>query len=240
MIDVQAVLTDADVHVWYASLEQPAEVVEKLGATLSAEEKVRAERFHFARHRRLFIISRGILRNLLSRYLNIEPGNLEFEYTPTGKPHLSSQGVSPDVFFNLSHSGNRVILAFTRQRQVGVDIEIIHPIHDMDQLARRNFSPDEYKEFKSVGEADRMKAFFHCWTRKEAFIKAIGDGLSFPLQEFTVSFSPGKPAKLLSVSAHEQESVRWSMSDIRVADGYAAALVVEGSSFTILQREWFF
>jgi 4'-phosphopantetheinyl transferase len=232
-------LTEADLHVWCASLEQPAEVVEKLEATLSTEESTRAERFRFAQHRRFFITSRGILRNLLSRYLEIEPGQIELEYTQTGKPHLPSQDGSAGISFNLSHSGNWVIYAFTRNRQVGVDIETIHSIEDMDLIARRNFSREEYEDFRSTGEADRMQAFFNCWTRKEAFIKAIGDGLLFPLQEFTVSLMPGKSAKLLSVSSNDQEAARWSVLDIQVADGYAAALVVEGSGFTILQREWF-
>ena len=233
-------LTHADLHVWSASLEQPAEVVEKLRATLSSEESARAERFRFAQHRRFFITSQGILRNLLSRYLEIEPGQIELEYTQTGKPYLASQDGSAGVSFNLSHSGNRVIYAITRNRQVGVDIEFIHSIEDMDLIARRNFSRDEYEDFRSTGQVDRMRAFFNCWTRKEAFIKAIGDGLSFPLQDFTVSLLPGKTAKLLSVASNDNEAARWSMFDLQVANGYTAALVVEGSGFTIQQREWFF
>jgi 4'-phosphopantetheinyl transferase len=231
-------LKQCELHVWRAALQQSPSVVEALGVVLSQEEIERAERFHFERDRQSFIVSRGILRYLLSSYTSVEPARLHLEYTSTGKPFLSARNGQPDLNFNLSHSGGFVLYAFSHGWQVGIDIEHIRPIEELEQVAESNFSTKEYKELRTVGGEARLKAFFNCWTRKEAFIKALGDGLSFPLQEFDVSFLPDEPARLLSIYARPLEAARWSMVDLQPARGYVAALVVDGQQYSISYRDW--
>ena len=231
-------LNPPDVHIWHASLEQSGEVVHALRAVLSEEELKRAERFHFDHHRRHFIAGRGILRHLLSLYTGIEPGQLQLEYTRNGKPFLPGMDGASGIRFNLSHSGGIAIYAFTRGREVGIDIEYQRPIDDMDRIAERNFSVREYTTLGTLPEQQRLDAFYLCWTRKEAFIKAIGEGISFPLQQFDVTLIPGEPAQLLSVDGSAEKAGRWSMHNLTIADGYAAALVIEGSDCALTQRKW--
>ncbi len=198
-------VTNTKVHVWHASLQQPVEVVQKLEAVLSEEERQRADRFRFAKDRQSYIVGRGILRNLLSRYTGIKPEEIQFKYNPAGKPFLANQEAVPEICFNLSHAGQLVLYAFSWGRQVGIDVECIRPMEEMDLVAERIFSPGEYDRFRKISEKDRLRAFYNCWTRKEAFIKAIGDGMSFPLQEFEVSFEPDVPAQLLNCSWKQGE-----------------------------------
>jgi 4'-phosphopantetheinyl transferase len=231
-------LTHDEVHVWRASLRQPSSVVAGLGVVLSREEIERVERFHFERDRRSFTVGRGILRYLLSGYTSAEPQQLHFEYTSTGKPFLSGRNGQSDLNFNLSHSGEFVLYAFSLGRQIGIDIEYIRPLEGLEQVAESNFSAGEYKELRTMSGEVRLQAFFNCWTRKEAFIKALGDGLSFPLQEFDVSLLPGEPARLLRLHGSPLEAARWSMVDLQPAQGYVAALVVEGNSYSISHRDW--
>jgi 4'-phosphopantetheinyl transferase len=232
-------IATAEVHIWHASLEQPENAVRWLSSLLSQQEVERAERFHFEQHRLFFITARGILRHLLSLYSRIEPERVQIQYIHNGKPVLAGEGAS-DLRFNLTHSGNLVMYAFTRGREVGIDVEQLKPIEELDQIAERNFSSSERTVLKRLPHPDRLKAFYLCWTRKEAFIKAIGEGISFPLQEFDVSLRPGEPARLLSVFGSQKEASRWSMSDIRVPEEYAAALVVEGQQPLLVKREWHF
>lgn len=234
----ESVLTDNSVHVWSASLQQTARVIQGLSAVLSDDERTRAERFHFKEHRNYYIVGRGILRFLLARYLHLEPQQLQVEYTQYGKPFLADSHGAQTLCFNLSHSGGYVMYAFSRNRRVGIDIEHIHALADMEQIAATNFSKDENRQFKTVGVDEKQQAFFNCWTRKEAFIKAIGDGLSFPLAQFDVSLIPGEPARLLGLLGSEQEAARWCMCELRPAVGYVAALVIEGNGCSISYQEW--
>jgi len=230
-------LSDEDVHVWCVSLQQPSHIIEQLTCVLSANEKERAARFHFEHLQKSFIVARGVLRVLLANYLGLQPAQLEFTYLPTGKPQVS-KNLNKRIFFNLSHSNEYALYAFSRNRKVGVDIEYIRPIEDLEKIAENNFSAKENFELKMLPPEKILESFFNCWTRKEAYIKALGAGISFPLQEFDVSLKPGKPAKLLSVYGNAREAARWSMSELHPAAGYAAALVVEGSACDILCCEW--
>ena len=227
-----------DVHIWHTSLEQSGEAVHALKAILSEEELKRAERFHFDQHRRHFIAGRGILRQLLSLYSGIEPGQLQLEYTRNGKPFLPGMEDESGIRFNLSHSGGMAVYAFTRGREVGIDIEHQRPIDDIDRIAERNFSAKEYTTFGTLPEGERLEAFYLCWTRKEAFIKAIGEGISFPLQQFDVTLIPGEPAQLLSVNGSSEKARCWSMHNLTIAEGYAAALVIDGSNCILTQHKW--
>jgi 4'-phosphopantetheinyl transferase len=231
-------LTNDDVHIWHASIRQPEETVQWLADMLSADEKRRAERFHFERHRRSFIVARGVLRILLAHYSHCEAGQLRFEYTPTGKPFLASHSDGQGLCFNLSHSHELILYAISKNRRVGIDLEHIRPISEMEQIAASNFSDEENKQLNAMTQDRKLEAFFNCWTRKEAYIKAIGDGISFPLQQFDVSLKPGEPARLLRIFGSEQEATRWSMVELRPADGYTAALVIEGNGCSISSREW--
>jgi 4'-phosphopantetheinyl transferase len=228
------------VHVWHASLQQPVEVIQKLEAVLSEEERKRADRFRFAKDRQSFIVGRGILRNLLSRYTGIKPEEIQFKYNPAGKPFLANEEADPEICFNLSHAGQLVLYAFSWRGQVGIDVECIRPMEEMDQVAEINFSRAEYARFKKVSPQDRLRAFYNCWTRKEAFIKAIGDGMSFPLQEFEVSLEPDVPAQLLTVHGSSEGANHWTMHDLKTRDGYAAALVVEGIDHSICHKQWIY
>jgi 4'-phosphopantetheinyl transferase len=227
-------LMDGEVVIWYASLDQPAAVLGELATVLSEEELTRAGRFHFKKHQDAFIAARGMLRFLLSWHTGIHPRDLQFHYTEYGKPTLAGL----DFHFNLSHSGSIVLYALSPDRRVGIDIEQTRPLQDLDQIAKNYFSPQEYRQFCSLREDEKLTAFFRCWTRKEAFIKAIGEGISFPLQEFDVSLKPGYPAKLLHVRGSAQDAEGWSLHHLEILDGYAAAIVVEGSKHTLLQQGW--
>jgi 4'-phosphopantetheinyl transferase len=229
---------NSKVHVWHASLEQPAEVVQKLESLLSEEERQRADSFRAREHRRSFMISRGILRNLLHRYTGIEPDQIQFNYTIHGKPFLAGPESTPDISFNLSHAGLLVLYAFSWSRQVGIDVECIRPLEEMEKVAVMNFSSREYRNFQATGEKEMLTAFYNAWTRKEAFIKAVGTGIAFPLREVEVSLEPDVPARLVTIHGSLQEADRWTLHDIKTWDGYAAALVVEGKDHSISHRQW--
>jgi 4'-phosphopantetheinyl transferase len=230
-------LSHDDVHVWCASLLQPVPVIRQLSTLLSSDEQERASRFRFENLQQSFIVARGVLRLLLARYTDFHPKDLVFTYLAAGKPQLSEQTALP-VFFNLSHSHELVLYAFSSTPNVGIDIEHVRQVDDMELIAERNFSAHEALELKSVSPEKISEGFFNCWTRKEAYIKAIGNGISFPLGEFDVSLIPGEPAKLLSIHGSVLEADRWSMVELHPAAGYTAALVVEGNVANIVNREW--
>jgi 4'-phosphopantetheinyl transferase len=213
-------------------------VIQKLESALSEEERQRAEQFRYQAHRLSFVISRGILRNLLYRYTNIQPDQILFKYNLAGKPFLSGEEPLPEIHFNLSHTGNLALYAFSWGGQVGIDVECIRPMEEMDQIAEMFFSTGENIKFQSVSKQDRLRAFYSCWTRKEAFIKAVGQGMSFPLQEFEVSLEPDMPAQLLTIHGSREQANHWSMHDLKTRDGYAAALVVEGKDHSISNKHW--
>ena len=216
-------LAGADVHVWRVALDPPAEAVAALADTLSGDERDRAARFHFDRDRIAFTVARGALRTLAGRYLAAPPAGLAFGYRERGKPYLTA----PDgLRFNVSHSGQRALLCFARDREVGVDIELRRELSDLRALARTAFSPAEYAALCRLPEAAHPDAFFACWSRKEAFIKATGEGVA-QLAAFDVSLAPGEPARLLRVDGEPPGAPRWSIHDLPAIPGYAAALVVE-------------
>lgn len=215
-------LETGEVHVWRIELEQPGSVLEKFRSTLETDELERASRFHFDKHRNSFVVARGFLRYVLSRYFDTKPEALRFSYGEYGKPALEGK-----LHFNMSHSHRVALLAITEDRQIGVDVEHIRADFATEDIARRFFSHSEVESFNSLLIEEQVAAFFRCWTRKEAFIKATGKGLSQPLDKFDVTLAPGVAAELLRVD--EDDASRWSMTDIDVGGDYAAALVVEGT-----------
>ncbi len=228
-----------DIHVWRIPIgeQQPAALAESQRAQLDPDETERAARFHFERDRRRFILSRGALRSILGRCLEIDPAEVAFEYGRHGKPEIAPglHGVSaaPGLQFNVSHAGDFALIAVGREHRLGIDLERVRPMKDADAVARRFFSPAECLEYESFPAAGRPAAFFRCWTRKEAFIKAIGEGLSRPLHAFDVTLAPGAPPRLLRVDGHPGEEKRWALYSFEPAPGYFAALIVERPENTL-------
>jgi len=214
-------LSSNDVHIWQIDLEQPEQQLQYLAQTLSSDEMARAERFYFPEHRRRFIAGRGGLRAILSRYLEIKPAKVQFDYQPRGKPMLASEFTSCGLSFNLSHSDSLGLCAVSYQRQIGVDLEFIRPISDLESLAERFFSTREYDVVRSQPKHLQQSVFFRYWTCKEAYLKATGDGL-IRLEQIEVSLTPTEPAKLLTAGD-------WSLLELVPADNYLAAVVVAGS-----------
>ncbi len=231
-------LPSNSVHVWRASLEVSVSHLQALKDTLAADECARAERFYFQEHRERFIAGRGLLRNILSRYLDREPGQLRFSYNSYGKPALIEETGVEGLRFNLSHSHDMALYAVTRGREIGVDIERFRPDVEAEKLAERFFSPREAAVLRTLPERLRPEGFFNCWTRKEAYIKAEGEGMAIPLSSFDVSLTPGEPAALLRSQKDPREVSRWSMQALDPKPGYAAALAVKGHDWELKCWQW--
>jgi 4'-phosphopantetheinyl transferase len=230
---------DADeVHVWRAALEQTPGRLERLGGTLVPEESERAARFHFARDRRRYIAGRGLLRDILSRYLNLPPDSLRFRYTPYGKPYLVEECGGGWLRFNVSHAGELALYALSRGRELGVDVEQIRTDIEHTEIASQFFSRQEVASLLALPEHLRQDAFFLCWTRKEAYVKGVGEGLSLPLHSFDVSLTPGEPASLLAVRGDAREATRWTLRALEPGAGYCAALVAEGDGWQLKCWQW--
>ena len=225
------VLGEDEVHVWHAILDEA--LAEHLLPVLSQDEVERAERFHFPRHRNHFIVARGLLRTILASYIDVKPPELRFSYAAKGKPSLENFLNQSNLKFNLAHSHERAIYGFTRNRELGIDIEFEREDLADEDVAKRFFSEAEVAALRTLSPEERKTAFFHCWTRKEAYIKARGEGLSMPLNQFDVSLTPGEPAALLRNRTDANEISRWSMQSLSVDLGYVAALVVEGHNWRI-------
>lgn len=227
-----------EVHVWLASLDLPGSKVVTFKRTLADEEIKRAERFHFDKDRDRFIVARGLLRKILGCYARKEPGGLQFRYSAYGKPELTDEADGQNVCFNVSHSHGLALYAVTHNRGIGVDIELIRPDFADEKIAERFFSTGEVATLRSLPKEVQPRAFFNCWTRKEAYLKALGDGLSRPLGDFEVSLVPGEPAKLLRVGWDPAEIQRWSLRELEPAFGYVGAIAVEGQDCRIVYRQW--
>lgn len=227
-------LAEDEVHVWRVALDMPASTLQQFSAILAEDERLRADRFRFPQHRNHFIAARGALRTLLGRYSEIQPEELRFDYNQYGKPALDKALNASLLQFNLSHSGELALLAFARRRELGIDVEYTHRrIDQIDQIARRYFSDAENAVLSALPEYLHQQAFFNCWTRKEAYIKARGKGLSLPLHQFDVALAPGKPAQLLATRDDPSQLARWTMQALQPGTDYVGALVVEGRGWTV-------
>ena len=226
-------LTDGEVHVWRASLDCSESVLHRFEAALAADEKARAQRFVFQPDRNSYMAARGVLRELLGRYLNRGPSEIEFDYGAQGKPALRSGWSQSGLQFNVSHSHGMALFAFAAARQVGVDVEMVRADFAGEKIAERFFSPQEVRELRSLPAAVQDEGFFLCWTRKEAYIKARGEGLQIPLKSFHVSLAPGKPARLQA-----DDSSRWSLRSLRLEGRYVGAVVGEGKGWKLRGLDW--
>ena len=216
------------VHLWKKFFDASPEEMEQCYEVLSPEERTRAQRFLVEPPRRAFILTRGTLRLLLGNYLNTAPSDLSFRYTEFGKPFLNEGN---GLRFNVSHTDGVALLGFVRGRDLGVDIEKIRPVKDLKDLANRFFSLAERERLNKLeAEEELNSAFFRCWTRKEAYIKGKGEGLSIPLDQFDVSLEPSETQALIATRPEASEADRWRVRDISFDRSYLAALAIEVAS----------
>ena len=224
-------LPEDEVHLWRIDLISVAAGEERWQPILSPDERARAARFHFSKDRQRFIATRALLRTILARYVGSDPAALMFRYSEKDKPSLNLTGNL--IEFNVSHSGGAALLAFARGRALGVDVEQIRENFDPETLAQRFFSVHEQRQLAALAPAEKHHGFFRCWTRKEAYIKATGSGLSLPLGEFDVSLRSGDDNALLATRPNAAEAARWSLRDVPAGDGYLAALCVRGHGWRL-------
>jgi 4'-phosphopantetheinyl transferase len=232
----KVIATNDEVHVWRIALQE--KLAPRLRSILSPDECARADRFHFPRDRNRFIVARGSLRTILGVYLKQKPDHLSFSYSQFGKPALAAHPDAHELSFNLSHANELALLAVTSGRAIGVDIEFIRPEFASAEIAERFFSSHEVAELRALPGETQREAFFNCWTRKEAYIKAIGEGLSLPLNQFHVSLAPGSAAALLGNLKDAAEVSRWSLQELDPGPEYVAAVAVEGRGWKLRCWEW--
>jgi 4'-phosphopantetheinyl transferase len=218
-----------EVHVWQVPLDRVDSISSEYNI-LSGDERARAARFHFEQDRIKFVMAHGALRVVLAGYLGVEPSQLEFCKGSAGKPELALECNPIHLGFNFSHSHDLALIGVTLNRKIGVDVEYIRPIEDADQLVERFFSPREQSAYRALPAHQKHQAFFNGWTRKEAFIKATGAGLSYSLDRFDVSLEPGKPAQFLRIGNDSQEISRWLLRHLSPGPEYIGAIAVEASA----------
>jgi 4'-phosphopantetheinyl transferase len=231
-------LAGDEVHLWSVPLRQAAATTQSCFSVLTPDERRRSERFLFRADRTRFAVARGMLRIIIGRYLRINPARLRFDYNAYGKPALAGDGAAETLRFNLSHSNDLALYAFTQAREVGVDLEYLRPDFASEQLAGRFFSAAEIEVLRVLPARQQTESFFNCWTRKEAYVKARGEGLALSLHDFDVSFMPGDPARLLCVRGESGGAQRWSLRALTPETGYVAALAVEGHDWRLKCWRW--
>ncbi len=217
---------DLRVRLWFLSLNLPPAALAQAASLLAPHEAERAARFRFEHGRRRAIAGRGQLRAILGRCLGADPAALEFSYGPQGKPALAGVWSRSGWHFNLAHSADIALLALTRSGPLGVDVERIRPLPDVGRLVSRFFSPGENAAFQALAQDQKPDAFFRLWTRKEAWLKATGEGIAQSLGRVEVSFLPGEPARLLRLPEGPAAVSRWRLHDLDSAPGFVAALAV--------------
>jgi len=232
------IVADNEVHVWRAQLELPPSQLRWLRGILTDDELDRANRFSLEIDRQRFIAARGTLRSILSRYLTIYPSHLRFHYNQYGKPFLAPEFSAYRLNFNLSHSGRMALYAITRNMEIGVDVERVRSDFEYEEIAEGFFSANEVAILRRIPTKKKLEAFHYCWTRKEAYIKAHGKGLSLPLDSFDVSLAPWKPAIGLITKDEPQENSHWTLVDLKPGLGYVAALAVKGIGCRFRYWDW--
>ncbi len=230
------------VHLWIARLDPSARRVASLLTLLDPDERSRAERFRFDLHRRRFIVGRGMQRTVLGAYLGCDPAAIRYSYGPKGKPALAEPeprlGGTEPLCFNLSNSEELAILGLVRGREIGVDVEHLRSLSDLEQLATRFFSSRESQTLLGLPAASRSEGFFNCWTRKEAYLKAVGEGITAPLNRFDVTLVPGEPARMLTLEGDAGRAAAWSFHHLRPAEGYLGAVAIEEQGMELSAWSW--
>lgn len=230
---------DADqIHIWRFWLDLPDEQLEDLRQILSEDQFRRARGFRFLRDQNRFVATHGRIREILSGYLALAPERIRFVYNKHGKPELENRSETERLRFNLSHSEDVALLGISGGFRVGVDIERTKPDRSTEGIARRFFTPNELDVLNTLPEDQRVAAFYRCWTRKEAYIKAQGEGLSIPLNQFEVSISLEEPPQIVNIRGNVNEATRWSLHHLEPMEGYVAALAVEGHPKKLTYYQW--
>ncbi|MCA0456399.1 MAG: 4'-phosphopantetheinyl transferase superfamily protein [Chloroflexi bacterium] len=228
-------LTAGVIHLWRIDLDGADQRLPAWNALLAPDEAARAAAFYFERDQRRYAAGRGILRTLLGHYAHQPPRDLLFSYNPQGKPSLLGFSY---LHFNLAHSNTRAVLAVGIGQPLGADIEHLRTLDDIDSLARNTFSINENAVFARVPPHQKVQVFFNCWTRKEAYIKAIGEGLSHPLDSFDVSLLPGEPARVLRVAGQPEEANRWTLHSFNIGTDYTGAVAVRQPVTDVQTFDW--
>lgn len=231
---VQLALPESTIHVWLISLTQPGDVRESLTGLLSSSEQERAARFKFDQHRQRFVVAHAALRSILSQYLKTTPLHLRFVNGLNGKPKLAEEFARSDIRFNLSHSFDLALVAVTRGREVGIDVELVKEDYAFDDVAARFFTARELAAFGAMPVHLQRQSFFKCWTSKEAFLKAKGTGLSGKLDEVEITLS-NEQRVLVNASVPG-----WTLSELKPGNNYEAALVIEGRGVPVDRYRWSF
>jgi 4'-phosphopantetheinyl transferase len=219
-----------EVHLWWAPLDASQWRIAQLADVLSPDEVDRANRFYAERDRDRWIVGRGMLRERLADYLGCTPSEVQLIYGSYGKPALAPGSGYASLSFSVSHSDGLVVYAVSRSPMIGVDLEVVRPIADLEGIAEHFFSPRERESLRALAPDERTAGFFNCWTRKEAFIKAIGLGLSQPLDAFDVELRPGKSAGLLAIDGDPHLAAAWRLHHLDAPRGATAALALEGGA----------
>jgi 4'-phosphopantetheinyl transferase len=235
-IEAPLSLPEDEVQLWRADLDAIRADESRWQKVLSSDESTRASRFHFPTDRQRFVASRALLRTILAGYLATDPNCLSLAYSNKEKPSLGPAHAGSGVKFNVSHSAGIALFAFTRGRDIGVDVERVRCDFDVEAIARRFFSAHEQNQLGALPIDKRFEAFFRCWTRKEAYIKATGEGLSLPLHQFDVSVAPENGDALLSTRPDNSEAQLWSLREIPAGSGFMAALCVRGRGWRL--KDW--
>lgn len=236
-------LTDNEIHIWHLDLRELSCLSAGMFNRLSAEEKLRAVRFCFFRDREMYSISRGALRHILGTYLGARPEAVKFSLGPHGKPQLDEHFSGMAIQFNVSHSRSVALIAVARGMAVGIDVECVRPLCDAGSIAQSHFSAKEREDLSRLPVSKMTEGFFSCWTRKEAFVKALGGGLSIPLNSFCVSTRSGEGVELLDENGNSKETIPWKVMDLRFEedgtnDTYVGALVGPGTNWHASVRNW--
>lgn len=225
-------IADSEVHVWLVALDRWDDRVSSLSRLLSGDEWSRARRFYFEADRHRFIIKRGCLRKLLSLYLGIAPGQIRFSYGPHGKPYLSRELHRSDLHFSLSHSHGLAIYAIIRSRRIGIDLEVFRELPDLAHMAACFFCSEESAHLRQLSPNLQVQRFFHWWTLKEAYLKAMGTGLTYPLNRLRISLDPAGPPRLLEIDS-PLTSPQWSLRLLSPTGNSVAALALEGREYSL-------
>jgi len=226
-----------EVHVWHFCQEETNSQIETLKDILSPDELGRSQKFHFEKDRKRFILFRAMLRRILSSYLGKNPQQVQFNYTSFGKPFLAIDSENDNISFNLSHSGEIALYAITRNQKIGIDVEQVRDHTDVMAIAKRFFSPGEIGQMEKANEKNRTQLFFRYWVRKEAFVKALGKGVSFPMERLDVSLL-NKFSPIIQLMAENNETACINVQDLFPGDGYVAAIATEANDPEISFRQF--
>ncbi|MGA2031846.1 MAG: 4'-phosphopantetheinyl transferase superfamily protein [Thermoguttaceae bacterium] len=229
-------LSPGEIHLWCTLLDLPPEATRQLASVLSEDERDRAARFGRELLRTRFVAARGTLRSLLGRCLGAPAEEIQICYGGHGKPALAAPWDAAGIHFNMAHSRNLAVFALSGGLDLGVDVEWVRPMRNMWQLVERYFSPQEQQQWRQMDDAQRQIAFFRGWTRKEAWLKGLGTGLTFPLEDFTVSLD--EPARLLAIRGDADQAARWWLESGVPAENALAAVACLGRPTAVARWAW--